>query len=223
MALPQQVVEQLSRGSQRTPGWSSGILLFSGSILFIIVFVYAGLKFGYEPYLNAQLSSLESQTQKIGQSVSPSDQDSLITFYSQISNIESLIKNHIFFSQFLTWLERSTEANVYYTGMVFTSGNQITLTGIAKTSADVTEQVAVFQSAPEVSSVALSNITLSPSTNNWAFSVVLTMQPSLFLWVPGSSSPSAVIAPAPAGASSSTPTSTPPAAVMPTTATTTTP
>ncbi len=185
MALPQQVVEQLGQESRRTPGWSSGMLLFSGSVLFVIVLIAAGLRFGYEPYLNAQLSSLDSQIQKVGQSISASDQANLVTFYSQISNLQSLITNHVFFSQFLTWLEQHTEANVYYTNMVFASGNQIALVGIAQTSADVSEQIAVFEAAPEVTAVSLSNVTYSSSVNGWIFNVVLTMQTSVFGWVPG--------------------------------------
>ncbi len=189
MALPQQVVEQLSRGTQRTPGWSSGILLFSGSVLFIVALVYAGLRFGYEPYLNGQISSLRSQAQKAGQSVSPEDEATLIRFYSQISNIQSLLKNHVFFSQFLAWLEQRTEANVYYTSMAFSSGSQIALVGAAKTPVDISEQVAVFEAAPEVASVSLSSVTYAPATNVWNFSIVIAMRPSVFLWsaaaVPG--------------------------------------
>jgi hypothetical protein len=212
MALPQQVVEQLNQGAPRTPGWSSGILLFSGSILFIIILVYAGLRFGYEPYLNAQLSSLEAKAQKVGQSVSPSDEANLITFYSQITNIQSLIKNHIFFSQFLAWLERMTEENIYYTSMSFSSSDQVALSGVAKTSADVSEQIAVFEAAPEVSSVVLSGVNLSPSTNEWTFNVVLTMQPSVVLWTPGASPTNAPVAPAPV-ATPTTTTSTAPIVV----------
>ncbi len=195
MALPQQVVEQLNQGTRRTPGWSSGILLFSGSILFVVLLIYGGLRFGYEPYLNAQLSSLESQTQKVGQSVSASDEANLITFYSQITNIQSLMKNHVFFSQFLTWLERVTETNVYYTSMFFASNNQVTLSGVAKTSADVSQQIAAFEAAPEVSSVALSDVAFSSSLNGWTFSVVVTMRPSVFLWISGASSVKTVITP----------------------------
>lgn len=200
MALPQQVVEQLSHGSTRTPGWSSGILLFSGSVLLVIVLIYAGLRLGYEPYLNSQLSSLEVQAQKVGQSVSAADEANLVKFYSQISNIQSLIKNHVFFSQFLTWLEKDTEANVYYTSMVFTSGNQIVLVGVAKTSADVSEQVAAFEASPAVSAVSLSSVTFSPAVNEWTFSAILTVRPSVFLWSSTSPSP-AVIAPASLGVS----------------------
>jgi uncharacterized protein (DUF486 family) len=192
MALPQQVVEQLNQGSHRTPGWSSGIMLFSGSILFITLFIYAGLKFGYEPYLTGQISSLDSQAQKVGLSVSASDEATLVTFYSQISNLQSLIKNHVFFSQFLTWLEQHTEANVYYTSMVFTSGNQIALTGTAKTAADVSEQISVFEAASEISATSLSNVAFSPAGNDWTFNVVLTIDPSVLLWTPGVSSAPAI-------------------------------
>lgn len=202
MALPQQVVEQLSHGSTRTPGWSSGILLFSGSIFLIVVLIYAGLRLGYEPYLNSQLSSLEAQAQKVGQSVSMTDEANLVKFYSQISNIQSLIENHVFFSQFLTWLEKDTEANIYYTSMVFTSGNQIVLVGVARTSADVSEQVAAFEASPAVSAISLSNVTFSPAVNEWIFSAVLTVRPSVFLWTSPTTSPSpAVVAPASLGAS----------------------
>jgi len=130
MALPQQVVEQLNQGTRRTPGWSSGMLLFSGSVLVVVIVIYAGLQFGYTPYLNGQVSSLESQAQKLGQSVSVTDQANLVTFYSRINHLQSLIQNHIFFSKFLTWFEQHTEANVYYTNMVFASNDQVALVGV---------------------------------------------------------------------------------------------
>jgi hypothetical protein len=218
MALPQQVVEQLNQGSRRTPGWSSGIILFSGSILFIVVFVYAGLQFGYVPYLNAQLSSLESQAQKVEQSVSVSDEASLVTFYSQINNLQSLITSHVFFSQFLDWLGQNTEANVYYASMSFTSNDQVTLLGIAKTSADISEQVAIFEASPEISGLSLSNVVLAPSTNEWTFDVVLTMRPSVFLWTPGTSSQGTAIVPVSAGGPATTnPATSTPGAAVPTT------
>ena len=176
MALPQQVVEQLNQESTRTPGWSSGLILFSGSILFIVVFIYAGLRFGYEEYLTGQNKSLSAQADKVGQSVTPADEANLVKFYSQISNLESLIKNHVFFSQFLTWLERNTEANIYYNNISFASGNQVTLAGIAKTSGDVTQQIAVFEADPKVSLVSLSSVSFSTTANAWVFNVVLTMQ-----------------------------------------------
>jgi hypothetical protein len=114
-----------------------------------------------------------------------------------------LIKNHVFFSQFLTWLEQNTEANIYYTSMVLSSNNQITFDGIAKTPADITEQIAAFEASPEVAGVSLSNATFSSFMNGWTFNVVLTMQPSVFTWTPGTS-PSAAVTSAPAEMSATT-------------------
>ncbi len=183
MALPQQVVEQLSQeGSRRTPGWSFGVMLFSGSILLIVLAIYAGLQYGYEPYLNAQISGLQKQVDQLGRSVSPVDEANLVTFYSQISNLQSLVKNHIFFSQLLSWLETNTETNVYFTNMTFTSNDQMTLAGVGKTSADVAEQVAVFEASPDISSLSLSNANYSPTLNAWIFNLIITMKPSVLLW-----------------------------------------
>lgn len=202
MALPQQVVEQLSReGSPHTPGWSFGIMLFSGSLLLIVVLIYGGLRFGYEPYLTGQMNGLKGQVDNLGQSISPADEANIVTFYSQISNLQSLVKNHVIFSQFFDWLEKNTEANVYYNTMSFTSGNQAMLAGNAKTSADVPEQVAIFETSPEVSSVLLSNVSYSAAANDWTFNITLTLRPDLLHLVPGAAMP-VVSSTAPAAAAS---------------------
>src|ERR1035441_315975 len=112
MPLPQQVINQLSREPSETPGWSGGILLFSGALLLIILAVYFGMIFAYEPYLNGEISSVQSQIATLGQTISPGDQANLIAFYSQIANLQSLLHNHVIFSQFLSWLEQNTEAHV---------------------------------------------------------------------------------------------------------------
>jgi len=182
MPLPQQVVEQLSRESSRTPGWSSGIILFSGTVFGVVLLVYLGLTFGYTPYLNAQISQANDQIKKLDQSVSADDQTKLATFYSQVTNLHLLTANHIFFSQFLSWLEDNTEANVYYTNLTFTSGNQISFSGVAKTQADLNQQMAIFESSGNVASISVSNLSLVAGSNAWTFSAILTLKPSLFLW-----------------------------------------
>ena len=212
MALPQQVVEQLSREeAPRTPGWSFGVMLFSGSILLIVLVIYAGLRFGYEPYLTGQMNALQSKVNNLGQSISPAEEANLVTFYSEIGNLESLVKNHVIFSNFLTWIEQNTEANVYYNTMSFSSEDQVTLNGYAKTAGDIPEQIAVFESSPDVASVVLSNVSYSAASNNWVFNVVLTMNPDLFQWAASSTAPTANNSIAP----SSNPTSTSASAPLP--------
>jgi hypothetical protein len=198
MPLPQQVIEQLGRGSVKTPGWSLGILFFSGSILCVMVAIYLGLTFGYEPYLNGSIAQAKSQMNVLGNSISSADQAKLIAYYSQVSNLNTLVSEHVFFSQFLTWLEGNTEANVYYGSLNFTSKNQVALTVFARTQADVNQQIAIFESSSDVIGVSVSNISFSAPAGMWTFALTLTLKPSLFLWqsaVASSSTAAALMAP----------------------------
>jgi len=181
MALPQQVVDRLGKEPAETPGWSFGLLLFSGGILAILVITYLGLTLGYEPYLNGQVSSLTSQISTAASAISPSDQNTLVTFYSEIANVQTTLANHVAFSNFLTWLQNNTEANVSYDHLSFSSGNQITLGGTGATEADVNQQIAIFETSPQVQSFSVSGVNYDAEANDWQFDASLTMQPSLLL------------------------------------------
>lgn len=179
MALPQQVIDRLSRENPETPGWSLGLLTFSAGILFIALVIYFGLTFGYEPYLASQIDQLNGQVSTLAKSISPDDQAKFVALYSEIVNLKSTLGSHVFFSHFLSWLEANTEANVYYTNLSFSSGRQITLAGVGATEADVNQQVAIFEAAPAVAAVNLSSVTLTPTTGTWRFNVMLTMDPAV--------------------------------------------
>ncbi len=183
MPLPEKVIEQLGReSSTQTQGWAVGALLFSGGMLFLALIIYFGLTLGYQPYIQSQLSGITDKVNALDQSISPSDQTQLINFYSQIANLQSLLKNHTLTSQFFSWLETNTEANVYYQAFTLTTGNQVTITGMAKTEADVNEQIAIFENSPEVSSVTVTSVSAPQLLgNNWTFNATLVMNPSVFL------------------------------------------
>ncbi|MGC9968163.1 MAG: hypothetical protein ABSC29_00295 [Minisyncoccia bacterium] len=181
MALPQQVIDRLTREPPETPGWSLGLLTFSCGILAIALAVYFGLTFGYEPYLDAQTAQLSTQINTLTKSISSDDRAKFITFYSEIVNVKTAVANHVVFSRFLSWLEKNTEANVYYSHLAFSAGNKIALSGAAKTEADVNQQAAIFEAAPEVRAVDLSSVVLSATGGQWQFNMILTMDPSLTL------------------------------------------
>jgi hypothetical protein len=182
MPLPRQVVEKLSREPVKTPGWSGGVLIYSGALLAVVVALYIGLTFVYEPILRGQISDTESQIAALNKSISAADEEKLATYYSQISNLRSIMQKHILFSPFLTWLEAHTEANVYYSNLSFSSGYQVILMGVAKTEADVNQQLAILQAAPEVQAANVSNVLLSATDNTWQFGVSLLMKPAIFSW-----------------------------------------
>jgi hypothetical protein len=180
MALPQQVINQLAQEKDTTTGWSVELILFCAGLLVLTLLIYVGISFAYEPYLNSQYNTIQSQIATLGQSISSSDQAKLITFYSQISNLQSILAHHVISSQFLTWLEQNTDANVQYTQFALIAGDEVTLVGAAPNEADINEQIAVFEASPEVKGIAVSNVQLT-ATGLWQFTASLTMQPSLFL------------------------------------------
>jgi Tfp pilus assembly protein PilN len=169
MALPEKVIERLGREPVRTPGWSSRLLMFSSTLLFICLFVYIGLVYGYTPYLKTQLKELDGQIQKFGQEISAADQTELIAFYSQMANIKKLLNNHIAASRLFEWLEKQTQTNVFFSKLGLNiQNNQLSLAGVAKSAEDIAEQLQVFQSQPEVELVSVNNISVGAS-GLWQF------------------------------------------------------
>jgi len=179
MPLPQQVIDRLTHDTPKTPGWSGGVIVFSVVLLVIMLGIYFGITLGYEPYVNNQISAANTQINSVALSVSTADQSNILSFYSEIANVRSAITNHVLFSDFLKWLEGHTEANVYFSRLTFSSGNQISLSGNAASEADVNQQLAIFESAPEVTKVTISSVALAQGNNTWQFSAVLTMNQSL--------------------------------------------
>jgi hypothetical protein len=179
MPLPESVVAQLGRDAPRTPGWSWGVISFAAGILFIAVFLWAGLEFGYKPFLENQATQVQSQINTVDQSVSQSDQVDLIDFYSQLSNLRTLLAAHTPTSNVFPWLEANTEANVYYSSFSLTADGQLSLIAQAKTENDANQQIAIFENSPQV--IAFSTTGLSLEANgNWQFAAQLALAPSVF-------------------------------------------
>lgn len=179
MPLPEKVIEQLGREPSGTQGWAVGALLFSGGILFLALVIYAGLAFGYEPYVQSQLTAEQNKVSALNQSIPGSDQSQLIGYYSQIANLQILLQKHTNTTQLFSWLEKNTEANVHFQSLALAAANQMTVVGVGATEADINQQVAIFENAPEVSSVTVSNVTAPQIPGNgWTFDMVLVMNPS---------------------------------------------
>ena len=182
MPLPENVVAQLGREPAKTQGWAGGIIMFSAGMLFLAAIIWAGLQFGYMPYLHGQLDAVQGKVKALNNSISQSDQAQLVNFYSQTANLQTLLQKHNLTSQLFTWLENNTEANVYYTSFSLTADDHAILSGSATSEADVNQQISIFENSPEVLSANVSNVTapLLPG-QPWTFRADLTMNPSLFL------------------------------------------
>ena len=179
MPLPDKVIEQLGREPPKTPGWAFGVVMFSGAMLFVVVFVYVGLVFGYEPYISSELQKTQDQVSQLGQSISPTDQANLLKFYSQISNLRTLLRSHTLSGQLFAWLEKNTEANVQYSSLQFSSKNQVQLVGKAKAESDVNQQVAIFEASPQVQRVSVTSVSAAQEGSGVEFALTIYIDPAM--------------------------------------------
>lgn len=180
MPLPEQVVEQLSRESPRTAGWSKQLLMFSSTVFVASLLVYLGIILGYLPYLNSRVEQFDSQIKAFNQKIPAEEQASLIGFYSQLANLDQLLKNHVLISPLFDWLEKNTEANVYFTKLSLnTSNRQVILAGVAKSVGDFTSQLQIFKEDQGVDRLSFNNLSIGAG-GLWQFDLVLFFKPGFF-------------------------------------------
>jgi hypothetical protein len=180
MALPTQEIEKIVRGPVGSQGSYKQLLLLSGSLLVISLIFYFGLTLGYEPYLQGQVTFLDSQILDFAKQVPAAEQTKLISFYSQLVNLKTLLSRHPSTSNIFPWLEKNTQENSYFTKFGFNAATyQISLVGVSKTTTDAAMQAAVLESQPEVSRMNLNNLAASP-TGGWQFNITLFMDPNFF-------------------------------------------
>jgi hypothetical protein len=176
MALPPSAIEQLSRDPIRTPGWSGRLLMFAVTLLFISIAGYAGLTFGYEPYLTNRIQEAQSEMDQLSRKASAEEQEQILSFYSQLVNVKNLIDGHTYPTLLFKWIEAATHPNVYFSKFDFNAKNRtVSLLGIAKNVRDVTEQIEIFEKRPEVAKVSFSNVSVL-GTGGWQFDATIVLK-----------------------------------------------
>lgn len=154
--------------------------MFTSTLFFLAIFIYAGLVFGYKPFLRSQVNKLNDRIQSFGQQVSLEDQTKIVSFYSQLANVKTILGNHVFVSPVFRLLEKTTQGNVFFTKLALTvASRQMLLGGLAKSLNDATEQVQIFQNQPEVERVVLNNLGAGQG-GRWQFDITLTLTPGFF-------------------------------------------
>ncbi len=193
MALPPNAVEQLSRrpsNDVRSPAWFGQLLMFSATVFFLTIAIFLGLQFGYHAYLKNQNADLQKNIDSFAVQVPADQQERLIAFYSQLQNLNTLLDKHVVVSHVFPWIENSTLATVYFSKLSLNTGTQqIALSGLARTLADFSQQLRIFQDrSVDVQRVSFSNVSISPK-GLWQFDIVLFMRPTFFLAVPPANGP----------------------------------
>lgn len=160
-------------------GWPRRFLIFALALLVVSLLTYAGLSFGYRPYLQNQIAAADQAVNQLAASVPVSDQEKLVAFYSQILNLKSVLDNHIIASKILPFLERNTNRRVYYSRLdVDVNQRSLSLEGVAENYEILAQQLEAFNQAGEVERFLINESQLAEGRAR--FKVLIILSPAMF-------------------------------------------
>lgn len=164
---------------QDTAGAPWKIFLLSLLVFAAAVAGYAGVRFGYAPYISKKLDAANSQLAELSAAIPEKEQAGLIKFYSQIVNLKGLLGSHVLGSKLPAFLEARTNAGVAYTNVsVNVPRRELTLEGLTDRYETLSEELEGLRQAPEVQAVLLNESRLSEGKIR--FRITATLAPALF-------------------------------------------
>jgi hypothetical protein len=182
---------QAQLAQERLPvGWPWKFFTAMLVIFLAVLLSYLGLAFGYQPMLNNQLSSLQGQVRDLSNQIAANpNQKNVVGFYSQVVNIQKLLKNHVNATYIFPLLASSTSPQVSYTSAkISVPQSEVDLSGVAASYAVLASQLQAYQSNPQIKGVVLGSS--QASGNAVTFSVKLMLDPNIFSYASATSSTS---------------------------------
>ncbi len=149
--------------------WQKHFLVFLLAIVVtagLIIEVYFGLDWwAKQEDSKAQVlrDSIEKVNAEIGKIKSQSDE--ALSFKDKTVEVTKLLDNHIYFSNFFTWLEKNTLSTVSFGGFQGDLTGKYFLSAKAKTYADVSWQTKAFLNDDKTIAVSVGNAGLFISKN----------------------------------------------------------
>lgn len=148
--------------------------MFSSTLFILALIAFFGLNFGYKPFIDRQEHRLENESQTESQQIATGEQVKVVDFYSQLANLEKILKGHILSSRALAFFEETTLPRIYFSKLDFNAKSRTAnLAGAAESVEDITKQVQVLQTRPEVESAIFSNVTALAGGRIWQFDLVI--------------------------------------------------
>jgi len=158
------------------PSISSGmpwrLMISTLFLLLFSFFIYAGLKFGYNSYVDSQLQVVDRGTEELAARVTESEQEELLIFYSQLVNLERVLGERRFSRNIFGFLEDNTLPLAYYREARYNRGDRaMSLAGFAATIETFAQQAAVLENAPEVERVSVDDVRLVGTTVDFTVTI----------------------------------------------------
>ncbi len=173
---PQNLQNNFSGESSYAPmslGLPWRILLFAIILFAFSIFIFLGLKFGYNSYIDSTDKKLDQKIDDLATTVSQDEQKTLISFYSQLNNLKDVLGEHRFSVRVFDLLEKYTIPSVYFNdAKINIETNKVQLSGFAKSTEDLVEQLGVFDKSPEFPNSVLQQMNFVPQ--GVGFTVILS-------------------------------------------------
>ncbi len=129
--------------------------------ILLVVFVYFlvdFIKFGR----TRKIKELEVSLQRVEQTLAQKQKDlvEVTDYYQTVSQIKSLLDQHIYWTNLLEFIEENTLTTVYYDSIRATKSGTISLSAKAKDYESVRQQFLVFKNHPAVVKVEINNASI---------------------------------------------------------------
>lgn len=160
-------------------GWPWQLFLIALVVFLVLILLYFGLAFGYQPFLEREINQIKSEIYDLGLEVPSEQRRNLINFYSQLVNLAEILQNHTVASEALTFLEENILPEVAINSLgVEVDEKTLVLDAVAESYGNLIEQMVIFERSPLVERASLESSHLSGDLVR--FRVNLTLKPQIF-------------------------------------------
>jgi hypothetical protein len=176
-------VNRARAASTSSVGFPWRLLVISIVIFGLTVLVYAGINFGYVPYLNSEISKADANFTDLSKKIDVNQQQSLTDFYSQLYNVQTLALTHFYPSRIFDFLEKNIYPTVklssFQAGIL---GGDVRFDAVAVDFNTVINQLAILKTDPNVSAVSLDSSRQREAKDGGGviFSVRMSFNPKFF-------------------------------------------
>lgn len=159
------------------------MLIASIVVLALTLLIYLGMTFGFEPYLNGQVTAQTAQLNQLTSSMDQAQQQASLNFYSQLYNISMLTASRVDVLPLFSSLEAHTPDGVRLTGaQADVTRGQVELAGTAPSFDAVIASAASWRSDQNVTNVVLENMKTAsgPGATGITFAMRVVFAPGVF-------------------------------------------
>lgn len=130
--------------------------------------------------INSDLTSLNQEISRIQEQA-----DNSLAYKNKVSEVAKLLNNHIYWSNFFSWLEKNTLSTVKYAGFSGDLSGAYSLTATAGSLAEVSWQAKAFMNDPLTKEVKISGASLQSgdklgAVGQASFSLLIEVNPNIF-------------------------------------------